>query len=159
VALRAAHDLMQAHQRKLGEVVIEHDAGAPFHLAMTCFAPTLELAGVRVFALVAARAVLGELLGRRRGGVTGVAIYLGVGALEGKLVAPGVIVILHLPAVVAVAVFALRAEARRMAASCTRCPLYRNATQTVFGEGPDDARLVLVGETPGDREDRRDNRS
>lgn len=44
-------------------------------------------------------------------------------------------------------------EARRLAAACTRCPLYRNATQTVFGEGPAGARLLLVGEQPGDRED------
>jgi len=39
------------------------------------------------------------------------------------------------------------------AAHCQRCPLYRNATQTVFGEGPIDAALLLVGE-PGDQEDR-----
>ena len=39
------------------------------------------------------------------------------------------------------------------AASCTRCPLYKNATQTVFGEGPANASLMLVGEEPGDRED------
>jgi uracil-DNA glycosylase family protein len=39
------------------------------------------------------------------------------------------------------------------AAGCTRCDLYRNATQTVFGDGPDDADLVLVGEQPGDKED------
>ena len=39
------------------------------------------------------------------------------------------------------------------AKSCTRCPLYRNATQTVFGEGPIGARLMLVGEQPGDQED------
>ncbi len=39
------------------------------------------------------------------------------------------------------------------ALSCTRCPLYKNATQTVFGEGPADASLMLVGEEPGDRED------
>jgi len=44
-------------------------------------------------------------------------------------------------------------EARRMAASCTRCDLYRNATQTVFGEGPVDAAIMLVGEQPGDQED------
>lgn len=36
---------------------------------------------------------------------------------------------------------------------CTACPLFRDATQAVFGEGPLDARLVLVGEQPGDRED------
>jgi len=43
---------------------------------------------------------------------------------------------------------------RREAAVCTACPLYRRATQTVFGEGPPDADLVLLGEQPGDREDR-----
>ena len=45
---------------------------------------------------------------------------------------------------------ALREAARR----CTACPLYARATQTVFGEGPVPARLMLVGETPGDQEDR-----
>jgi DNA polymerase len=44
---------------------------------------------------------------------------------------------------------ALAAEA----ASCTRCDLYKNATQTVFGEGPADAALMLIGEQPGDQED------
>lgn len=44
-------------------------------------------------------------------------------------------------------------QARHQAESCTRCPLYRNATQTVFGEGPASARLMLVGEQPGDHED------
>jgi DNA polymerase len=46
------------------------------------------------------------------------------------------------------------ARLRREAAGCTRCPLYLDATQTVFGEGSGDARLVLVGEQPGDQEDR-----
>ena len=41
----------------------------------------------------------------------------------------------------------------KQAADCTRCPLYRNATQTVFGEGPARASLMLVGEQPGDQED------
>jgi len=45
------------------------------------------------------------------------------------------------------------AELRAAAAHCTACPLYEDATQTVFGEGPTDAALVLVGECPGDRED------
>jgi len=36
---------------------------------------------------------------------------------------------------------------------CTRCDLFRDATQTVFGEGPVDARMMLVGEQPGDQED------
>jgi uracil-DNA glycosylase len=40
------------------------------------------------------------------------------------------------------------------AAGCTRCPLYRDATQTVFGEGPVPASTMVVGEQPGDREDR-----
>jgi DNA polymerase len=39
------------------------------------------------------------------------------------------------------------------AARCTACHLYRNATQTVFGEGPEGARVMLVGEQPGDAED------
>jgi DNA polymerase len=45
-------------------------------------------------------------------------------------------------------------ELRRAAAECEGCGLYRRATATVFGEGPDDADLVIVGEQPGDREDR-----
>ncbi len=39
------------------------------------------------------------------------------------------------------------------AAACRRCPLWEPATQTVFGEGPADARLMFVGEQPGDQED------
>jgi probable DNA metabolism protein len=42
---------------------------------------------------------------------------------------------------------------RDEAAGCTRCPLYRPATQTVFGEGPVDAAMMFVGEQPGDQED------
>lgn len=42
---------------------------------------------------------------------------------------------------------------KREAAGCHRCPLYAHATQTVFGEGPRDAAVVLVGEQPGDQED------
>jgi len=37
---------------------------------------------------------------------------------------------------------------------CEGCPLFKNATQTVFGEGPARAKLMLVGETPGDAEDK-----
>jgi probable DNA metabolism protein len=44
---------------------------------------------------------------------------------------------------------ALKAEA----AGCRRCPLYKNATQTVFGEGAAHAPVVFVGEQPGDQED------
>jgi uracil-DNA glycosylase family protein len=43
---------------------------------------------------------------------------------------------------------------RREAASCQACPLWKDATQTVFGEGPPDAEIMFVGEQPGDREDR-----
>src|SRR5918999_265514 len=43
---------------------------------------------------------------------------------------------------------------RRAAAGCTACPLHELGTQTVFGEGPDDADVVFVGEQPGDQEDR-----
>ena len=43
---------------------------------------------------------------------------------------------------------------KRKAAGCTDCPLFANATQTVFGEGPARARIMLVGEQPGDAEDR-----
>jgi uracil-DNA glycosylase family protein len=50
----------------------------------------------------------------------------------------------------AVALARLAAEA----AGCQACELWRNATRTVFGEGPADARLFLVGEQPGDQEDR-----
>ena len=45
------------------------------------------------------------------------------------------------------------AQVAQEAKRCTRCPLYRNATQTVFGEGPVGAKLMLVGEQPGDQED------
>lgn len=44
-------------------------------------------------------------------------------------------------------------ELARAEQACTRCPLYQNATQAVPGEGRRDARLMLVGEQPGDKED------
>jgi len=48
----------------------------------------------------------------------------------------------------------LRLLAARIA-RCTKCPLHRSRTRTVPGEGPADARIVLVGEAPGREEDRR----
>ncbi|HJV86241.1 MAG TPA: UdgX family uracil-DNA binding protein [Noviherbaspirillum sp.] len=45
-------------------------------------------------------------------------------------------------------------EVREEAQDCQACPLWANATQTVFGEGPEHARIMLVGEQPGDQEDR-----
>src|SRR5437868_1541183 len=43
---------------------------------------------------------------------------------------------------------------KRAARKCQGCALYERATQTVFGEGPEDARVIMVGEQPGDNEDR-----
>ncbi len=45
------------------------------------------------------------------------------------------------------------ARAAEEAAECRRCDLWQKATQTVFGEGPPDARIMFVGEQPGDQED------
>ena len=45
------------------------------------------------------------------------------------------------------------ASSPRPRAGCTRCPLYRDATQAVPGEGPSRAAFMLVGEQPGDNED------
>ena len=42
---------------------------------------------------------------------------------------------------------------REEAANCRACPLWKDATQTVFGEGPQHAQVMLVGEQPGDKED------
>jgi DNA polymerase len=42
---------------------------------------------------------------------------------------------------------------REAEAECARCPLYKNATQVVPGEGPAHARIMMVGEQPGDKED------
>lgn len=43
---------------------------------------------------------------------------------------------------------------RKAASSCTGCDLYKQATQTVFGEGGGHAKIILIGEQPGDQEDR-----
>jgi uracil-DNA glycosylase len=45
-------------------------------------------------------------------------------------------------------------DLRQAAMGCTACPLHKTGTQTVFGEGPDDAQIVFVGEQPGDEEDK-----
>jgi uracil-DNA glycosylase len=45
-------------------------------------------------------------------------------------------------------------KVRDAACACKACPLWKNATQTVFGEGPLDAGIMLLGEQPGDVEDR-----
>jgi hypothetical protein len=46
-------------------------------------------------------------------------------------------------------------EVGEEAARCTRCPLYRNATQTVFAEGAATSSIMMVGEQPGDKEGHR----
>jgi DNA polymerase len=46
------------------------------------------------------------------------------------------------------------ASLQSAAAACTGCDLYKHATQTVFGEGGTHARIVFIGEQPGDQEDR-----
>src|SRR5260370_23183806 len=48
---------------------------------------------------------------------------------------------------------ASRGALREAARHCAACPLYKRATQTVFGEGPKGAAMMLVGEQPGDYED------
>ena len=45
------------------------------------------------------------------------------------------------------------ADARAAVQGCRRCPLYEHATQAVFGEGPEHAQVMFVGEQPGDQED------
>ena len=45
-------------------------------------------------------------------------------------------------------------QLRERARDCQACPLYRYGTQTVFGQGPRRARILMVGEQPGDQEDR-----
>src|SRR3954463_11523442 len=45
------------------------------------------------------------------------------------------------------------AAARRLAKDCRACDLYKRGTQTVFGEGPARAQVMMVGEQPGDQED------
>lgn len=47
------------------------------------------------------------------------------------------------------------ATLRAAAAACRNCELWQHATRTVFGEGPEDARILVVGEQPGDEEDLR----
>src|SRR5437660_5265543 len=45
------------------------------------------------------------------------------------------------------------AKVAAAAKECTACPLYKKATQTVFGEGPKRATMLMIGEQPGDYED------
>ena len=61
--------------------------------------------------------------------------------------------VLQPASVAAGAVPASLVDAARDAGQCRRCPLWEPATQVVFGEGPADARIMLVGEQPGDQED------
>ena len=58
----------------------------------------------------------------------------------------------HLPSVNPTTVNSLR-SLHEAEVSCKRCQLYRNATQVVPGKGPIGARLMVVGEQPGEQED------
>lgn len=44
-------------------------------------------------------------------------------------------------------------ELCKIASTCIRCPLHESKTHTVFGEGPEDAKIMLIGEAPGKNED------
>ena len=78
---------------------------------MTCFAPALDLAAMRVLAAMAADTVGGQLLVGRHGGVTDVAVDLGVHAEQGKFGFRGMIISYRLPVLIVVAIVALGAEA------------------------------------------------
>src|SRR4051812_22289821 len=60
----------------------------------------------------------------------------------------------HTPATELIPPRASLTRLREAAAGCRACPLWRTGTQTVFGKGSPRARLMLIGEQPGDREDR-----
>src|ERR1700724_4276180 len=81
---------------------------------MASFASVLELAAMRIFALVAARAVLGQLLSGDGGGMAGVTIDLGMRGHQRKFVAPGMVVILQRPMIVVMTVAAFLTEAGGM---------------------------------------------
>src|SRR6266404_513450 len=81
---------------------------------MASFVSFLELAGMRVFTLVAAGAILGQLLSRGDGGVAGVTIDLGMRVHQRKLVLSGVVVVLYRPMIVAVTVAAFLTESGSM---------------------------------------------
>ena len=59
----------------------------------------------------------------------------------------------HVPATKLIPQRPTVAKLREAAADCKACPLWRSGTQTVFGEGKGSAKLMLVGEQPGDKED------
>src|SRR5450631_973963 len=103
---------------------------------MAGFASVLELAAMGIFALVAAGAVLGQLLSGHGGRVAGVAIDLGVGAHQRKFMTPGMVVVLQRPVVIVMAIAALLAETGRMGVVCLM------ATVAVLGN------LVLVIAAP-----------
>jgi uracil-DNA glycosylase family protein len=59
-----------------------------------------------------------------------------------------------MPIVLPIAISGSWVAVRERAAKCTACPLWERGTQTVFGEGPTPARVMLIGEQPGDVEDK-----
>jgi hypothetical protein len=114
MALGAAHDSMQTKQRKAGQVMIEHEAGAPILLAVALIAGFLQLAAMRILAAMTAGAILGQLLGGGDRSVAGIAIDLGVCADQRKVVPPSMVVTPQRPMLVVMTAVALCPKARGM---------------------------------------------
>jgi hypothetical protein len=114
MALGAAHDSMQTEQRKIGQVMIEDEAGAPILLAVALIAGFPQLAAMRVLAAMAAGAIFGQLLRGDDGGVAGVAVDLGMSTDEREIVPRGMIVVRQVPTFIVMTAVALCAEAGGM---------------------------------------------
>jgi hypothetical protein len=113
MTLHAADDAMQPQQGKLRQIMIEFAVCAPGILTMAIGAFAGHLAGVRIFAAVAAFAIFRQLC-TRIGSVTGMAVEFRVRALQRKFMPRDMIVDNRMPLVVVVAILALRAEAPRV---------------------------------------------
>lgn len=111
VALRTTREAMQAKQGEFAEVVIEFQPGAPCLLRVALVAGLAELASMRILGAMTIDALLAQFLRRSHGTVAGMAIELGVNALQGEVVARSVIQIRYAPLVIVVAIAAFRAEA------------------------------------------------
>ena len=94
--------------------MIELEPGPPGLLFVALVARLAELAAMRIFGAMTIDALLAQFLRRRHGAVAGVAVKLGVHALQGEVVARRVIQIRYAPLIIVVAIAAFRAEAGRM---------------------------------------------
>ena len=111
VALRTGREAMQAKQGEFTEVVIESQTGGPRLLAVALVARLAELAAMRILGAMTIDALLAQFLCRCHGAVAGMAVELGVHALQGEIVACRVIQIRYAPLLIVVAIAAFRAEA------------------------------------------------